>query len=137
MLLRSARNERVKSGLQEEYKEMLHKERLPQTTLPVFCVSSTEYEEGIERKRPELVEASEIPFLRQFCKSLSAEATLLDAKHFIGTQVASLLRSIEIWTSGSTEAIQSQSTVLSGIYEEFQLFEAMVIDTNSPPKLCN
>jgi hypothetical protein len=57
----------------------------------------------------------------------------LDAKHFISAQVASLLRSTEIWTSGLTEAIQSQSTVLGGIYKEFQQFEAMVIDTNSPP----
>lgn len=89
-----ARNQHVKEGLQKAYAT-----RTPGKTLQVFCVSNTWYETFSEEGSTAMVKASGIPELRQFCHSITADAQLLEARHFLRSTLPSLLNSVEIWAS--------------------------------------
>lgn len=47
----------------------------------------------------QMVVGSGIPELRQFCQWITAEARLLEAKHFLQSSLSSLLNSIDIWAN--------------------------------------
>lgn len=122
MLLRAARNEHIKRGLKEAYTS-----KLPQGMLQVFCVSSTMYDKGIEQESSQLVDGSEIPLLRRFCRSISAEAKFLDATAFLGTQLSSLLSSVTLWAQDTSNVIERQKTIKDDtIYEIFSKTESGV-----------
>jgi hypothetical protein len=92
LLLRNARNIHVKDGLQKAYAS-----KVPGGKLEVFCVSNTTYEKYAKKGNGDMVSASGIPELRRFCHSVTADAQLLEAKHFLKSKLASLLNSLELW----------------------------------------
>ena len=49
-----------------------------------------------------MVQASGVPELRRFCHKITADAQLLEAKHFLRSKLSSLLSSMEIWSHDST-----------------------------------
>jgi len=48
-----------------------------------------------------MIVASGIPDLRRFCHSLTADAQLREARHFLQSRLFSVLNSLEIWTRGA------------------------------------
>lgn len=121
MLLRAARSEHIRRRLQEAYAV-----KLPPNKLRVFCVSSKMYDKGIEQDNPELIDGSEIPMLRRFCRSISAEAKLADARSFLGPQLSSLLSSATLWACDTACAIEQSSVHEDAIYQEFAKVESRV-----------
>jgi len=91
-LLVDARNNHVKEGLQAAYAS-----KVPGGRLQVFCVSNTTYEKFSRKGHVDMVRASGIPQLRQFCHSVTARARLLETKHFLQSKLSSLLNSINLW----------------------------------------
>jgi hypothetical protein len=87
-----ARNQHVKDGLRSAYAS-----KVPGGKLEVFCVSNTTYEKYSSKGNAAMVHASGVPELRRFCHNLTANAQLLEAKHFLRSTLSSLLNSIEIW----------------------------------------
>jgi hypothetical protein len=67
--------------------------------MEVFCVSNTTYEKYSRKGNTEMVHASGIPELRRFCHTITAEAQLREAKHFLQSTLSSLLGSVELWSS--------------------------------------
>ncbi|RDW87518.1 hypothetical protein BP5796_03212 [Coleophoma crateriformis] len=94
ILLIEARNAHVKKGLQDAYSS-----KVPGGRLKVFCVSNTLYEKYSQKGNMEMVQASEIPELRRYCHTITAGAQLVEAKHFLKSELASLLNSAELWAS--------------------------------------
>lgn len=92
-LLMQARNSHVEKGLQKAYAS-----KVPGGNLDVFCVSNTLYEKYAEKGNGELVRASCIPELRQFCYSITAEAHFQEALHFLRSELLNLLTSLQMWT---------------------------------------
>ncbi|KXJ86843.1 hypothetical protein Micbo1qcDRAFT_139663 [Microdochium bolleyi] len=110
-LLMQARNTHVKEGLRNAYQE-----RVPGGHLPVFCVSNTSYERYATLGLAELVQASEIPQLRQSCHSVSADAQLSEVYHFLQSQVPQVLNGLALWFAKeqSRDRLVSQQVVLYG-----------------------
>ncbi|KAH8202846.1 hypothetical protein TruAng_003009 [Truncatella angustata] len=105
MLLMQARNRHVEIGLQKAYAS-----KVPGGELDVFCVSNTMYEKYAENGNGELVRASRIPELRQFCYSITAEAHFREASHFLRSELLNLLNSLQIWAStGGINLCQPQT----------------------------
>lgn len=98
MLLINARNSHVKEGLQRAYSSKVTGGRLK-----VFCVSNTTYEKFCKKGNTEMVQASGIPDLRRFCHTITADAQLLQARHFLQSTLSSLLNSVELWANRSRE----------------------------------
>jgi hypothetical protein len=100
LLFIDARNSHVKEGLQAAYAS-----KVPGGQLEVFCVSNTMYEKFTKRGNSDMVRsmvsASGIPGLRRFCHSITADARLLEAKHFLRSTLSSLLNSMEIWANAA------------------------------------
>jgi hypothetical protein len=97
-----ARNQHVKEGLQKAYASKISGGRLE-----VFCVSNSTYEKNCKKGNAAMVQASGIPELRRFCHSITADAQLLEAKHFLRSTLSSLLNSVEIWTSSLSDVPQA------------------------------
>ncbi|KAK4235702.1 hypothetical protein C8A03DRAFT_46215 [Achaetomium macrosporum] len=95
LLLINARNAHVTSGLQAAYAA-----RAPGGHLDVFCVSNRWYDKYARKGNVELVRASGIPALRQFCHSITADAQLREARHFLRSRVFTLVNSAELWVGG-------------------------------------
>jgi hypothetical protein len=87
-----ARNNYVKQQLRAAYQE-----RIPNGNLDVFCISNTVYQEHSETGNVDMIEKSGVPELRRFCRKITARAQLLQALHFMRSEVPSLLNSIKIW----------------------------------------
>jgi hypothetical protein len=99
----NARNSHVKEGLQSAYAA-----KVPGGNLEVFCVSNTIYEKYAKKGNGKMVIASEIPALRSFCYSITAQTQLLEATHFLKTRVPALLHSIQIWLDNESPKIAPQ-----------------------------
>ena len=93
-----ARNNHVEQGLQRAYAS-----KVPGGMLEVFCVSNKTYEKYTGEGDTAMVHASGIPKLRQFCYAITAQAQLLEAKHFLQSSVGNLLNSMQIWIDGHQE----------------------------------
>jgi hypothetical protein len=93
-----ARNQHVKEGLQQAYAS-----KVPGGKLEVFCVSNTTYEKYSTKGNAAMVHASGVPELRRFCHHLTANAQLLEAKHFLRSTLSSLLNSVELWARNSCD----------------------------------
>ncbi|TLD06663.1 uncharacterized protein PgNI_08716 [Pyricularia grisea] len=104
LLMMRARSEHVKAGLRQAYAS-----RVPGEALRVFCVSNSIYEKyaidfGDGRSNnSELVAASEIPDVRRFCRSITAEARHREARHFVCSSVAGLLGSLRLWVGSAQD----------------------------------
>jgi hypothetical protein len=68
-------------------------------TLDVFCVSNKWYEKYCPKGNTEFVEASGIPDLRRFCHTVTADAQLNEAKHFLKSRLSALLNTLDLWAS--------------------------------------
>lgn len=127
-LLIGARNDHVKDGLQRAYSA-----RVPGGQLEVFCVSNTAYEKYSRKGINEMVRASGIPELRRFCHTITADAQLREAKHFLQSTLSSLLSSVEVWASSSPPPAQveddqhdmSVQSVLEELTEDVSNFHAV------------
>lgn len=95
-----ARNKHVEVGLQNAYAA-----KVPGRKLDVFCVSNTMYEKYAEQGNEDLVRASCIPELRQFCYGISSEAHFREALHFMRSELLNLIKSLQIWSGTSDENI--------------------------------
>lgn len=56
-----------------------------------------------KRENANMVQASGIPELRQYCHNVTADAQLLEAKHYLQSRLASFISSIEIWSRSSMD----------------------------------
>lgn len=72
-------------------------------TLDVFCVSNKWYEKYCPKGNTEFVEASGIPDLRRFCHTVTADAQLNEAKHFLRSRLSALLNTLDLWASSSLQ----------------------------------
>jgi len=79
--------------------------------LEVFCVSNTTYEKFSRKGNTEMVLASGIPELRRFCHTITAGAQFLEAKHFLRSNLSSLLSSVELWASSFKPRPQIEEAV--------------------------
>ncbi|EXV00317.1 Ras GTPase family protein [Metarhizium robertsii] len=91
LLFIEARNQHVKRGLQSAYAS-----KIPDQTLDVFCVSNKIYEKHVPKGNSEFVAASGIPELRRFCHTITADAQLQEATHFLKSSIPSFLTTLEI-----------------------------------------
>ncbi|KAH0592355.1 hypothetical protein MHUMG1_09968 [Metarhizium humberi] len=91
LLFIEARNQHVKRGLQSAYAS-----KIPDQTLDVFCVSNKIYEKHVLKGNSEFVAASGIPELRRFCHTITADAQLQEATHFLKSSIPSFLTTLEI-----------------------------------------
>lgn len=104
LLFIRARNEHVRSGLQAAYAA-----RAPTGHLDVFCVSNRWYTKFSRKGNVELVQASGIPALRQFCHSITADAQLREARHFLQASLFTLVNSVELWVGGRLRRSRPQT----------------------------
>ncbi|GAB1312304.1 Dynamin N-terminal domain-containing protein [Madurella fahalii] len=103
LLLINARNAHVTSGLQRAYAA-----KVPAGRLDVFCVSNKHYAKYSRKGDAELVRASGIPALRQFCYSITADAQLREARHFLQAKLFSLVNSVGLWIDGRLRRIRGK-----------------------------
>ncbi|KAF4335290.1 hypothetical protein FBEOM_10865 [Fusarium beomiforme] len=94
LLLVQARNEHVKRNLQKAYSSEMDGRKLD-----VFCVSNKWYEKYCPKGNNTFVDASGIPDLRRFCHTLTADAQLNEAKHFLRARLSALLNTIDLWAN--------------------------------------
>ncbi|RYP86399.1 hypothetical protein DL770_004904 [Monosporascus sp. CRB-9-2] len=106
-LLIEARNEHVKGGLRKAYAT-----KVPGKKLDVFCVSNTTYEKYSEKGNEELVRASGIPQLRQFCHSITAEAQFREALNRLQARLPNLINSLELWANTNLATHEREDFVL-------------------------
>ena len=71
--------------------------------LDVFCVSNKWYEKYCPKGNNTFVDASGIPDLRRFCHTLTADAQLNEAKHYLGSRLSALLNSLDLWANSSLD----------------------------------
>ncbi|GKU13581.1 unnamed protein product, partial [Fusarium langsethiae] len=98
LLLVQARNEHVKRNLQSVYSTEMNGR-----TLDVFCVSNKWYEKYCPKGNVQFVEASGIPDLRRFCHTVTADAQLSEAKHFLRSRLSALLNTLDLWACSSLQ----------------------------------
>jgi hypothetical protein len=68
--------------------------------LPVFCVDNRIYHTCQNLQEALL---SGIPDLRKFCYSIPAKAQFRAANHYIGTELSSLVSSVELWVQAALD----------------------------------
>ncbi|KAL1651944.1 hypothetical protein SLS58_000067 [Diplodia intermedia] len=95
------RNNKVRQALVDRHLTMMKQE-----TLPVFCVSSSEYMKhvvGIDKYKQATmsVEATEIPKLRAYIYSLPADRKILAFKHHVKYKLPSLVNNLAMSCSQS------------------------------------
>jgi hypothetical protein len=93
-----ARNDQVIEGLRSAYAA-----KVPGGSLAVFCVSNETYKKSTRKGNLEMIKASGIPALRSFCHSITAQAQLVSSKHFLKSQLGSLLNSLRILVDSCQE----------------------------------
>jgi hypothetical protein len=98
LLLVQARNEHVKRNLQSVYSSEMNGR-----TLDIFCVSNKWYEKYCPKGNAQFVEASGIPDLRRFCHTVTADAQLNEAKHFLRSRLSALLNTLDLWACSSLQ----------------------------------
>ncbi|RYP68754.1 hypothetical protein DL771_006484 [Monosporascus sp. 5C6A] len=106
-ILIEARNEHVKDGLRKAYAA-----KVPGEKLDVFCVSNTTYEKYSEKGDEELIRASGIPQLRQFCHSITAEAQFREALDRLQARLPNLINSLELWANNNLATHEREDFVL-------------------------
>lgn len=104
-LLLTARNSRVETDLKRKYSADFEPGHLP-----VFCVDNRIYHTCQNMQEALL---SGIPALRKFCYSIPAKAQFRSASHYIGTQLPSLVSSLELWIQAACDPeVQSLAKIV-------------------------
>ncbi|CAG7563209.1 unnamed protein product, partial [Fusarium equiseti] len=96
LLLVEARNNHVRQNLRNVYSS-----EMDGRTLDVFCVSNKWYEKYCPKGNTKFVEASGVPDLRRFCHTVTADAQLNEAKHFLKSRLSALLNTLNLWADSS------------------------------------
>jgi hypothetical protein len=94
-LLLNARNTRVRTDLKDKYAA-----DFKPGYLPVFCVDNRIYQTCRNMQEANL---SGIPELRKFCCSIPAKAHFRSANHYIGTELPSLISSVDFWIQAASD----------------------------------
>ncbi|KAJ4027854.1 hypothetical protein NW752_000099 [Fusarium irregulare] len=98
LLLVQARNEHVKRNLRSVYSS-----EMQGRSLEVFCVSNKWYEKYCPKGNTKFVEASGVPDVRRFCHTVTADAQLNEAKHFLRSRLSAMLNTLNLWADTSLE----------------------------------
>ena len=96
-MLIGARNALVTKRLQQTYSDLV-----PTSELRVFCVGNSDYKKFKSSRKQgsfAFINATGVPSLRQFCRSVPAKAQFEAGLQFLETQIPALLHSIELWIS--------------------------------------
>jgi hypothetical protein len=64
------------------------------------------YEKQARKGNDTHVQASEIPDLRRFCQSITAEVRHREALHFLQSSVSSLLHSLGLWLNSHAPVLR-------------------------------
>ena len=72
-------------------------------SLEVFCVSNKWYEKYCPKANTKFVEASEVPDVRRFCHTVTADAQLNEAKHFLRSRLSAMLNTLNLWADTSLQ----------------------------------
>ena len=94
-ILLTARNEKVARDLRHKYASYFEP-----GSLPVYCVDNRMYHTCRNTQEALL---SGIPGLRKFCYSIPAKAQFRAGSHYMGTQLPSLISSIELWVEAARD----------------------------------
>lgn len=90
----------------------------------MFCVSNKLYGKYSSKGNTNLVVASGIPELRRFCHSITAEAQLREAQHFLQSALFSFVNSLGMWARGvaaSSEETRGQEESLREVTGKVEL----------------
>ena len=71
--------------------------------LDVFCVSNKWYEKYCRKGNTMFVEASGVPDVRRFCHTVTADAQLNEAKHFLKSRMSAMLNTLNLWADSSLQ----------------------------------
>ncbi|KAF4988855.1 hypothetical protein FDECE_14901 [Fusarium decemcellulare] len=91
--------------------------------LDVFCVSNKWYEKYCPKGNNEFVEASGVPELRRFCHTLTAEAQLNEAKHYLKSKLSTVLNSLDLWASNLLNKQDDNEVLDDSVYNELNVVE--------------
>ncbi|OBT66157.1 hypothetical protein VE03_05075 [Pseudogymnoascus sp. 23342-1-I1] len=84
---------------------------IPKGLLEVFCVSNTSYEKYAMKGDVEMVHASGIPDVRQFCYTITSHAHLLEANHFRNSMLPDFLDSALLLATKPTHQIMEDKAL--------------------------
>ena len=76
--------------------------------LDVFCVSNKWYEKYCPKGNTNFVEASGVPDVRRFCHTVTADAQLNEAKHFLKSKLSAMLNTLNLWADSSLQKQESE-----------------------------
>lgn len=133
LCLIEARNDHVKEGLQQAYAA-----KAPDGKLDVFCISNKLYDKYSCKGNTRLVVASGIPEVRRFCHSITAEAQLREARHFLQSALFSLVNSLEMWARRTLTSANEGGTGSEELVREAtgKLVETVACQSSAyPPSL--
>lgn len=92
--------------------------------LDVFCVSNKWYEKYCPKGNDKFVEASGVPDVRRFCHTVTADAQLNEAKHFLKSRLSAMLNTLNLWADSSLQKQEKEKldesirTKAKGIIDE-------------------
>ena len=72
-------------------------------SLEVFCVSNKWYEKYCPKGNTRFIEASGVPDVRRFCHTVTADAQLNEAKHFLKSRLSAMLNTLILWADSSLQ----------------------------------
>lgn len=92
-----SRNENVCRGLQAAYASEMGGGQ----DLSVFCVSNAWYDEYTLGGNRGLITDSQIPALRKYCRTISVEAQLAEARQYLRCEMPEVLTSLGLWANAT------------------------------------
>lgn len=122
LLLIQARNDHIKQGLRRAYAD-----KAPEGQLEVFCVSNKLYDKYCRKYNLEMVSSSEVPALRKFCKSITAEAQLREANNFLQSSLFSLLNSLAMWAKTNLDTNNDRKRPRSDVTDRIAQKETEIV----------
>jgi hypothetical protein len=133
----SARNEHVKQQIMTHYASQRQTR-----TINVYCVSNTLYLKAVNLQTPvqqgnrnrrrlsniedktaaanQMLRSSGIPDLRYFVQGIPSESQVVETKHFLDTQLLTLIEKIEMWLTASVPGMAANQPATQGFVEELQ-----------------
>ncbi|KAH0543399.1 hypothetical protein FGG08_002257 [Glutinoglossum americanum] len=101
-MLIGARNAHVTKRLKQAYSDLISG-----SDLRVFCIGNRDYKKFTSprgRRNFVFIDATGVPGLRRFCRSVPAKAQFEAGLQFLETQIPALLHSVDLWVSMEPEA---------------------------------
>jgi len=91
--------------------EQLYRDKIPNGTVQVFCVSNTDYWGKRNKTRDDalpFLELSGILKLRKHCLSIVAESQLRTAAIYVADEIPAFLTDVELWVQSGSGAADAQ-----------------------------